>query len=535
MTALRIGSLFSGYGGLDLASEAFFNATTAWHVEFDRAPSRILAARWPGVPNYGDVTAVKWTPDCPECGGGTTVQRRALGTFYHCGACGEDFPLSIRLADSDAERIPEPVDVLGGGFPCQDLSLAGRRAGMRPGTRSGLWSDFVQAIRALNPGVVVIENVRGLLSGCAESDLGSCAGCVGDGEHRPVLRALGRVLGDLASLGFDAEWGGVRASETGAPHSRFRVFVLAYQRDVIREWKPARLVGAPLDASGSLLPTPAAADGVGGRHNSPGHQETLPGTMLELFRAASEGALTLLPTPVTSDGTGGPRNDDTPNPHGFALQMRDIAPTLLPTTTAADASGSGGSSASNVTLTDAVTGRRGLVQGAADGLFPTPRASEGEKGGPNMRGSKGDLMLSSAVTRMDDAGLLPTPTVALADGGSTSRSGGRQDERLLGGIVQDATTSQGIAWGKYEPAVRRWEAITRPAPAPTKPDGKGGQHRLAPEFTEWMMGLPAGWVTDPDLGLSRREQLKACGNGVVPQQALAALSVLWDRAVHPWL
>lgn len=84
-----------------------------------------------------------------------------------------------------------------------------------------------------------------------------------------------------------------------------------------------------------------------------------------------------------------------------------------------------------------------------------------------------------------------------------------------------------LDWGKFEPAIRRWEeTIDRPAPAPTKPDGKDGNHRLSAEFTEWMMGLPAGWITDPEIGLTRNEQLKACGNGVVPQQAELALRIL---------
>ena len=80
-------------------------------------------------------------------------------------------------------------------------------------------------------------------------------------------------------------------------------------------------------------------------------------------------------------------------------------------------------------------------------------------------------------------------------------------------------------WGKFEPAIRRWEeTLGRPAPLPTKPDGKDGAHRLSSAFTEWMMGLPEGWVTD--VGLTRNEELKACGNGVVPQQAELALKVL---------
>jgi hypothetical protein len=86
------------------------------------------------------------------------------------------------------------------------------------------------------------------------------------------------------------------------------------------------------------------------------------------------------------------------------------------------------------------------------------------------------------------------------------------------------------AWGKFEPAIRRWESvIDRPAPEPTKPDGKDGNHRLSSKFTEWMMGLPDGWITD--IGLKRNDELKACGNGVVPQQAELALSLLGIKEI----
>jgi len=80
-------------------------------------------------------------------------------------------------------------------------------------------------------------------------------------------------------------------------------------------------------------------------------------------------------------------------------------------------------------------------------------------------------------------------------------------------------------WGKYEAAILRWEALTRPAPAPTEPN-KNGNPRLAAAFSEWMMGWPAGWVTDPAIGISRNDQLRIIGNGVVPQQAIAALNRL---------
>lgn len=182
---LKIGSLFSGYGGLDMAVAELLDATVVWHCEFDKAPSKILEANFPGVPNFGDVTKVDWA-------------------------------------------AVEPVDILTGGFPCQDVSLAGNRAGLKEGTRSGLWSEFAKAIEIIQPRLVVIENVRGLLTATANSVVEQCAWCMGtaDGEHS--LRALGAVLGSLSNLGFNAEWVTVPASAAGAPHRRERVFVIAY-------------------------------------------------------------------------------------------------------------------------------------------------------------------------------------------------------------------------------------------------------------------------------------------------------------------
>ena len=382
MKALKVGSLFSGIGGLDLAVESFFGAETVWHCEFDAEPSKVLAARWPGVPNFGDVTTVDWA----------TV---------------------------------EPVDILCGGFPCQDLSLAGRRAGMRPGTRSGLWADFKTAIASLNPSVVVIENVRGLLSGCAESEadseMGQCPRCADDSSgvrHAPNLRALGRVLGDLAGLGFDAEWGSLLASDVGAPHGRFRVFVLAYAQGVglERGW-PARDGGFGL-ADGDIR------DGLIDRP--------------------------LLRTPVADELGGGPLHPDVAKERGQTLRLSGQLLAL------------GGH-----------LGREGR-------LFSTP----------------------------DTAPEAPNT-------GSNSHKAGN-----VVGAMQ---------WGEYEPAVRLWEALTRPAPPPTFPDGRDGNHRLAAVFPEWMMGYPLGWVTDI---IGRNAAIKACGNGVCTPQAFAALNILWPRVME---
>jgi DNA (cytosine-5)-methyltransferase 1 len=128
--------------------------------------------------------------------------------------------------------------------------------------------------------------------------------------------------------------------------------------------------------------------------------------------------------------------------------------------------------------------------------LPTPRASEGTKGSPNQHGSRGDLTLTSKVIQMWQ-----------------HRSGRVCDERPA------------FDWQQYAPAIQRWEAVMRrPVPSPIE-RGTRGQPRLASRFVEWLMGLPAGYVTD--LGLPRSAELRAFGNGVVPQQA--------EEAVHQLL
>ena len=112
--------------------------------------------------------------------------------------------------------------------------------------------------------------------------------------------------------------------------------------------------------------------------------------------------------------------------------------------------------------------------------------------------------------------------------------------RVLGDLVNDGQLTRGhtangrsddVRWGAYEPAIRRWERILgRPAPAPTELSAKG-KHQLSPVFVEWMMGLDQGHVTSID-GISRANQLKMLGNGVVPQQALSALQRMTERMRH---
>jgi DNA (cytosine-5)-methyltransferase 1 len=146
-------------------------------------------------------------------------------------------------------------------------------------------------------------------------------------------------------------------------------------------------------------------------------------------------------------------------------------------------------------------------------LFPTPTTQDGKNSGGPSQFERNTLPLNAEVL------MLPTPQVD-----DSKNTGHNQDRRTtLASEVWE--TERTTTWGKFEPAIRRWEqVIGRPAPEPTKPDGKDGNHRLSSEFTEWMMGVPKGWITDA--GISRNEELKAAGNGVVPQQAELALRIL---------
>jgi DNA (cytosine-5)-methyltransferase 1 len=427
---LTAGSLFAGYGGIELALSSVLDVRPAWFVEFDKAPSKVLTHHWPDVPNYGDVTTVDWS------------------------------------------TVP-PVDIITGGSPCQDLSHAGKRAGMTEGTRSNLWVQMREAINVIRPRLVVWENVRGAFSAPADSALEPCPGCVGDGNDGPVLRALGRVLGDLADLGYDARWYGLRAADVGAAHGRFRVFLAA--------------VPAAANVSGLEGLADQARTASTGRHRHP-------------VASVGGSSLTLLPTPKASNNEN--RSSGWANGPNLGEALA-----LLPTPVADNSRG----------LPSASTDYASLANVAVS-LLPTPRATDGTKGGPNQRGSSGDLMLPSAVT------LLPTPSVADGMGGHLTRSGDRSNELLLPGVAK----AHQQAWGDYAAAIARAEqAIGRPAPPPTEIGPKGAP-RLSPRFVEFLMMLPEGWVTDVT-GLTRNDQLKMLGNGVVPAQCAAALrAFLWD-------
>ncbi|BAX98886.1 cytosine-specific methyltransferase [Mycobacteroides stephanolepidis] len=151
-------------------------------------------------------------------------------------------------------------------------------------------------------------------------------------------------------------------------------------------------------------------------------------------------------------------------------------------------------------------------------LLPTPQSRD-SRGAANPPGRVRDGRLRTVT---DDAlpdavirNLLPTPRRSDGDGGPNPLT---RAERM--DDVETRVIRLGGRWGKYAPAIERWESLTRPAPDPTQLS-RNGKHRLAPAFSEWMMGWPLGWVTA--VPISRSAMLRIIGNGVVPQQAVAAL------------
>jgi DNA (cytosine-5)-methyltransferase 1 len=165
MQKLRLLDLFSGIGGFSLGLERTGGFETVAFCEIEPFCQKVLAKHWPEVTCYYDVRNL------------TADQLAADGIT---------------------------VDAICGGFPCQDISTAGNGAGI-DGERSGLWSEYARLIGELRPHYVIVENVAALLG-----------------------RGLGRVLGDLAALGYDAEWHCIPASSVGAPHRRDRIWIIAY-------------------------------------------------------------------------------------------------------------------------------------------------------------------------------------------------------------------------------------------------------------------------------------------------------------------
>ncbi|MCZ4602528.1 DNA cytosine methyltransferase [Streptomyces sp. Lzd4kr] len=287
-------------------------------------------------------------------------------------------------------------------------------------------------------------------------------------ENVAALRSRGLdvVAADLAAIGYDARWMCLRAGDPEVG--------ACHRRD---RWFAVAYPAAEdphLTARQEWRPAaPGQAQGGRARAHAGGRSGLL---------AAPGGSLRLLPTPAAADGTGGPGTS--PKRQG------------------------------GMNLRTAVT------------LLPTPAARDWKSGASNLVGTNSRPLNEVVVN------LLPTPT-ASRYGRNRSASQGASSRPSIEYLARDLT--DGSRWvatngTDYGPAIRRWEQVLgRPAPEPTEPGTKGNR-RLSPAFVEWMMGADPGWVTGADLGLSRSDQLKILGNGVVIHQAALAYRTLLAAA-----
>ena len=348
---LKVGSLCTGYGGLDMAVEEYFDAETVWVSEIDKYASQLIELKIK-KPNLGDLKLVDWA--------------------------------SV-----------EPIDILTAGYPCQPFSHAGQRQGTNDARH--IWPYIKTAISVLRPSIVILENVRGHLS------LG-----------------FSTVLGDLAEIGYDAQWTIVRASDVGAPHRRERLFIVAHP-------------------------------------NGDAH-------------AQSRRTIGSVSSQTSQEFNGSNRSID-----GSSSEI---------------------TSNSTTEFTDSDSIRRTLV-GDISGKIGNQRQSQFivgslEQIAPNSNNARRFRNLSGLQSRFDTRIISHTNDQHQSHDGQMQELGRRFASRC--------------------------EMSMQTAPD-TLVDGK-----LNAEFVEYMMGLPPGWVTD--CGLSRAQQLKILGNGVVPQQAHYALELL---------
>ena len=409
---MRVGSLFTGYGGLDLA----VGGELAWYAEIEPAACQVLAHHYPGIPNLGDITTINWAE-------------------------------------------VEPVDVITGGYPCQPFSHAGNRKGKND--ERHLWPYVLTAIRAIRPRYAILENVSGHLTlGFAD------------------------VLADLAEIGWSAEWGTYRASDIGAPHRRERIFIIAHSSE-------SGLQGHGLGGTSRARASEPYASNTHAAHSSRGAGRQGQGRDYQ----ESEGAAGL------ATHTGAPTSDTSGERHGRGER-----------TAIMERVGSTAESSRRQTS----TARQKLRAGSAGNAADTDSASSQTRLGRQGQGDTGRLQ---SVERGGSV-----------NGSSIDGDTNGSDVREIKEVQRVGAKSSGVCgvdWGKYGPAIRRWEIVLgRLAPPPTTL-GRNDRHRLNPQFVEWMMGLPDGWVTGH--GLSAAKELKMLGNGVVPQQAHAAITQLMQR------
>ena len=435
---MKVGSLFTGYGGLDMA----VGGDLAWYAEIEPAACKVLSAHYPNVPNLGDITTIKWTE-------------------------------------------VQPVDILTGGYPCQPFSHAGQRKGKND--ERHLWPYVLDAIRGIRPRYAILENVSGHLS------LG-----------------FDIVLTDLAEIGWACEWGTFRASDVGAPHRRERLFIVAYANS---QGSQGKNIGLDLAKRG---------------HNSNGHSAQ--GDHLTITNTGSErhgSGQRSRGLEAMGSETESSRWETSPTwQESRTVSTSTVADTEHDGLVATERRGSIRASATSGDFEQSQDGQRQPSRGSDSRVVITSDSKHhGLDGGAFTRG----------IGESQDQGWVQQSQGRYTDTANTDyrhESSIRSVQGFRSGYVArpDMSKLPDIDWGKYNGAVRRWEAVLgRPAPEPTVE--RNDKRRLNPQFVEWMMGLPDGWVTGH--GLSAAQELKMLGNGVVPQQAHAAITQLMQR-VQSW-
>ena len=391
----RVGALCAGYGGIELGLDKLLKTETMWVSDFEEIPTKILEKRFIGpdgdpIQNYGDLTT---------------------------------------LTD------PNRVDIVTAGFPCQPVSISGRRKGIED--ERWLIEDVCRVARESGAKWLILENVRGIFTA----------------NHGEALR---KVWDALVHNGYTRfEWGLFRASDSYAPHQRERWFCLATSThaEILKIDTDRNLNGyspnGELEVFGQSQRWKEANNGLAGLNVELNWVERKVNEQFKIFDQSNSGLLTKWKTDGCSDGT------------GF--------------------------------LYDQTKFRKTLEKEEGFKPLPTPTAREYKDAGPNVN----------------------FPRIAKRRG-------------LTGVVMHELCRNQQfIGWDEYGIAIREWASVIgRPAPNPLE-SGKFGY--LSPQFVEWMMGLPEGWVTGRDIGLRRTEALRALGNGVVPHQAADAVQILHQR------
>lgn len=459
--------LFSGVGMIEYACEQL-GGEPVFMCEQDEFCQRILRRRYPGTVLYEDV--------------------KTLSASVYRGL----------------------VDVLVGGFPCQDISSAGRGAGLK-GKRSGLWSEFFRIIGEIQPKIALIENVAMLRN-----------------------RGMDVVLHDLASIGYDAEWDVIPAAAVGAPHLRERIWIVA---------RPSELAEQPVYGEVAL------------------DRQKEPKTFSFVTKIPRSGRMTpdalleLEPTAPRKTK----RSEGWSHWVGASLFGGENAQ-LWPTASARDYKDTGDL---NCVPENSLLPRRVFHVEQGTKMLPTPTATMGDRGG------RGDLLQvvrgNTSPSGHFASGLLPTPT-AKDDGKSPEAHMHMKRTKMPGGPRNSITSLAVLARNEFRQANGElW-------PTPSKADGTGGPGRsekrtggdnlrtavqseikgsLNPTWSEWLMGMPLWW-TDPTVptefctpvpwdaeplhvaervasGVKHRtSRLSAIGNSVVWPCAFYALSRALD-------